>query len=121
MGAKIQLANCGHTTASGRIVVDNHGYTSCVFCYDDDTEVALQASNRVVVRLKGHKVYSLSKAIVGSVTERVMNTGARTPTGGRYASDRLTVRDRFGNTWYGSISKLVTNKNDCQLTLRKAS
>lgn len=103
---KIQTANCGHTMAAHRIVSDWYGYSWCVFCSMDDSEAALLACNRLSAKLKGEtSIYTVCGIKLGVVSERVTNNGARTPTHGKYSSDRMTVLTYDGSTWYANAPK----------------
>lgn len=115
------IANCGHRVNRRYIVTDYKGYTACVFCADDDTDTALKFCNRITAKLSQPRggmptrVYSLSNVIIGTVVERIWNTGARTPTGGKYASDRMTIQDTNGHAWYANASK-----DDNPIIMRRA-
>jgi hypothetical protein len=99
------MANCGHFRNARDIFTDYYGYTWCVYCADDDTDIAVSDCARLSARVRDTRVYSLTGLPLGVVSERVTNSGARTPTNGRYSSDRMTVRDRFGGTWYANGPK----------------
>ena len=124
MITSIQTANCGHTVNSRSVYTDYRGYTACVYCSDDDTDAALLYCNRITARLlppregMSTRVCSLTGLYIGTVIERVTNNGARTPTGGKYQSDRMTVQDKKGRLWYANAPKADGSDN---LILRKAS
>lgn len=116
MHGKIR-ANCGHIERALWLITNRHGYTSCLACSDRDTAACLVGGSRVEGRLAGTRVVSLTGLPVGTVVERVSNTGSKTPTRGRYASDRMTVVDIFGNRWYANGPK---DGPDGQVILRRA-
>lgn len=105
MSNTTRRADCGHNTRNSWIVTDRYGYTKCLACSDIDTAVAVGFSNRLEGRLNDGRVLSLTGLPLGTIVSRTTNTGARTPTGGRYESDRMTIRDPFGGTWYANAPK----------------
>lgn len=97
-------ANCGHS-GNPTVITDGYGYSSCIACRSLDDQIGVMYCARLSAALDGQRVRALSGLLVGTVIERVTNTGARTPTKGKYQSDKLTVRDRLGGTWYANMPK----------------
>ena len=100
-------ANCGHFMRDIHVVTDYYGYTYCIHCQDDNDITDIRYRNRVSARLgkDGVKVQTLTGLPLGVVVERVKNNGARTPTNGKYSSDRMTVNVPGDGTWYANGPK----------------
>lgn len=112
------IANCGHRVDKlAWVIADRYSYTKCLACSDRDSAVAILYAGRLEARVTGWRVVSLTGLPVGTVVERVSNDGARTPTKGKYKSDRMTVQDIFGNKWYANGPK---NGLDGHIILRRA-
>lgn len=106
------LLNCGHASERETEV---KGYTMCPECAHADAISAVETSDRVAGYLVGMRVETALGVRLGTVVERVENGGARTPTGGRYVSVRMTVR-AGGHKWFANGPK----DGSSVITLRKA-
>jgi hypothetical protein len=98
-----ELMNCGHK--AGSPVVLHNGYTACNRCARADAEAAItHRLPRAVVWLDGSRVCAGKRDAfrLGTVVSRTVNSGAQTPTGGRFTSDRMTIVDRNGGKWFAN-------------------
>lgn len=110
-------ANCGHRNTLG--MTDHRGYKWCARCGARDAEAGIRFGNRAVVELDEGAVLNWDFSVIGTVVERVQRGLSLTPTGGRYASDRMTIVDKLeGNRWYANGPK--TDDGNGPIVLRRA-
>lgn len=113
------IFNCGHTGPVQWVRPDPYGYTWCTACEWKNTGACIRYCNRAVSHLLSGSstVFNSLGNKVGTITEYVRNEGARTPTGGKHITVRMTIRAFDGSVWYANGPK----KGTTAIIMRRAS
>lgn len=110
-----EVLNCGH---AGYKNVSPLCYSACDECHREDVKNVLKFSNRAYGYLNGMSVIDALGFRLGTVVEKVTNPNAKTPTGGKYTSVKMTIRDLSGQKWFANGPK--SDSDSDLVILRKA-